>query len=211
MISKIVIGLLSLCMIVVAPMAVSDHLTSHPDYTAPRSYVRLVYNDDGNGSGVMIAPNRMLTAAHVADILTETNPLFVEGKKVRKVLKIDRDRDIALLDVDADCPCAPLGDLPKIDEAIIVVGYPINKAIQVQIITTGTYQGLIADKTRLVTTAPASFGNSGGGLFLFHNGKWELIGILVAMSGQNSSVPFVGVPYNDVTFSTRIPDEYKPN
>ena len=134
--------------------------------------------DLGNGSGTLIAPNRMLTAAHVA---VEGMELRVgPNKKIAKVIKIDLENDLALLDVKLACPCIPIsaGSQPKVDDPIILVGFPVNFIVQTQILTHGYVQGLVQGN-RLQVTADAVGGNSGGGMFRQVEGKWEVAGVLV--------------------------------
>lgn len=141
----------------------------------------------GSGSGVMIGPNRMLTAAHVAVNGTPEDPLLVNGK-VAKVLKIDEELDLALLEVDiAHGPYAPLGALPGTDANVVAIGFPLNNSVKHQILTNGRVQGTTENRT--MVTTPIAPGNSGGGLFRYRNGKWELVGLTVAVA----MVPIYGM------------------
>ncbi len=200
MIKNIVIGLLSLAMLVVTPMAVVDHtyIRTLQTQTLPFKQIRgavwlLEIPGRGTGSGVMIADRRMLTAAHVASIDSEDSPLLVAGKRV-KILKMDLEEDIALLDVDLPCPCVPIGDVPAPDTLAYLVGYPAFGQVGNQVLTEGRIMGLtsivaseevneLSRHSRIISTTPAAPGNSGGGLFVVQNGKWVLAGILVSVSG----------------------------
>ena len=150
-----------------------------------RGATRLLSNGFGNGSGVMIAPNRMLTAAHVAIV-----PGLVLNEKPVKVLKIDPIKDIALLEVEADCPCVNLGKPVKVDDEIITIGYPIYNMVKLQILTEGRAQGVMQMTEEdggkianyLVITSHVAPGNSGGGVY---NKRGELVGILVGVATVN--------------------------
>lgn len=146
-------------------------------YDPIRQATRRVYTQNGsNGSGVMIAPKLMLTAAHVAII----PDLFVNGNPVTKVIKRDDARDIALLLVRTeDCPCVDLGEFPEVDDQVYAVGFPLDQLIKVQILTEGRLQAYIENEARFVVTTPIASGNSGGGLFVKQNDKLVLIGIIV--------------------------------
>lgn len=144
-----------------------------------RSSVHLIEKDGGNGSGVMIQPFLMLTAAHVVG--DGLNLTVGPNKLPAKLLYIDKDVDIALLHVAVDCPCAPLANPPEIGEKVLLVGFPIHEHIHLQIVTEGTVQGLWERK--LMTTAPAAGGNSGGGVFVYQDGEWRLAGILIQVAG----------------------------
>jgi hypothetical protein len=183
-------------LLVLTPMAVRDHLqinTQTKQLSTIRAATKLVYLETGgNGSGVMIAPNRMLTAAHVAEVHSRDRPLMVDGRPIIKVLKIDYERDLALISVASGCPCVPVGSLPENDTDVELVGYPLNGYVGTQIVTEGRTQGLHPDKQRLIATTNASPGNSGGGLYAFQKGEWRLVGILIQISGVNG--PIFGTP-----------------
>lgn len=195
MFKNMLIGLMSLTLLVITPMAVVDHTTlrtmeqkalaeasiSFKDIRAVTK--RLYIPDVGNGSGVMVGPRRMLTAAHVAMVHTPAMPLLVDGKPIVKVLKVDEAVDLALVEVDIEGPYLPLGDMPLEDTKVFLVGYPSNEFIGNVIVTEGRVMGRNPDKTRAVATTPASPGNSGGGLFTLVNNKWVLVGILTSTAG----------------------------
>ena len=153
---------------------------ANTDYTNARASVYLINTaSGGNGSGVMIEPNLMLTAAHVAG---DGTGLTVGPEKLpAKLLYVDKDNDIALLYVSLECPCVSLADPPKPDVPVVIIGFPINEHFHVQTVTEGLVQGRW--ENRLAMTAPASGGNSGGGVFVYQDGEWKLAGILVEVAG----------------------------
>lgn len=206
MIQKLIIGLMALVLSVITPMVVLDHtrvatdlqtlkdssyqaylgivkLNKKLDFSTIRAATRLLYVPElGNGSGVMIAPGRMLTAAHVAKI-NKQMPLLLNGKQI-KVLKINEDLDLALLEVEEDCPCVPLAaELPVVDEKVYIVGFPVYQEEMPQYLTEGRVQGTTKKYHRTLTSVPAAPGNSGGGLFVYVKDQWRLAGILVSVSG----------------------------
>lgn len=210
MFQKLLVGLLTVVLSVITPMVVLDHqrvatelqtlkdssLLSYLEITALKtktefSLIRgatrnLVVPNLGNGSGVMIAPGRMLTAAHVASIDNEDTPLTLNGKRV-KILKIDETLDLALLQVEEDCPCVPVGkDLPKPDTVAYVVGFPVYREGMPQYLTEGKIQGYWEETNRILTNILTAPGNSGGGLFIYNDGQWELSGIVVSVSAIGS-------------------------
>lgn len=126
-------------------------------------------------SGVMVAPGRMITAAHCTD-----GEMSVNGKPVRLLARSTQD-DIALLEVQDDCPCAPIAmKSPAVDEPVIVVGYPLNASVRVAFLTEGRAEGEADGRLRL--TASIAPGNSGGGVFALRSGRWELVGIAVSIA-----------------------------
>src|SRR3990167_4080127 len=74
---------------------------------------------------------------------------------------------------------------PLQDEIVVVVGYPLGIT---EVVTIGRFQGLV-DKHYLVT-AQATFGNSGGGVFVIRDGHYELLGIAsyMAASGWGQTI-----------------------
>ena len=128
---------------------------------------------------------------------------MVSGKEA-KLLRQDRENDVALLEVAVGCPCAPLAATsPDLDDPLVAVGWSLGKA---EVATEGRYQGLVEYGGKYVsfTTVPLAFGNSGGGLFKFnwYTGRWELVGITVGIAGAN--IGFIGIPVFTLTMSTPI-------
>lgn len=150
-----------------------------PKYEFPRSTVHVIQVGEGNGSGVMIEQFLMLTAAHVVG---NGKDVTVGPRKLpAKLLYIDRANDIALLHVAIACPCAPIATPPAVDDPVVIIGFPINQHVHVQMATEGLIQGRWDN--RLTMSANAAGGNSGGGVFVYQEGQWKLAGILVEVAG----------------------------
>lgn len=134
-------------------------------------------------SAVVLTPGVVLTADHCVN-----TPLTfgANGGIVGTVIARGDDRlDYALLSFPASvaaCPCVRIADREaEIDEAVYVVGYPLGIA---QVLTFGTSQGVqdndrLPFGRRLVLTAPVAGGNSGGGVFVYRDGEYQLVGVLV--------------------------------
>lgn len=159
---------------------------------------RITGDNRESGSGVLIAPGRLLTAAHVAQNIKNGRINGPDGSRYTyNILKVDEDRDIAVLDVYLDCPCRPIADAnPDIDSKVTVVGFPLSAF---KTLTEGRVQGTAVqpDLKRLVTqiSAPVIFGNSGGPVF----NKWgEVVGIVSMVSAAGDgmfggyAVPHIG-------------------
>lgn len=165
----------------------SQPATSVPQF--PRNEVKFLKGTDGDCSGVVIAPGTILTAKHcvgIGDVTVDGKPASFE--------RTDPASDLALLKFDGGCPCAHFGPAPKIDDEVLVIGYPYGSILgPTNVVTRGTVHGTV-DKGELserfghtfVLTAPASPGNSGGGVFALHGDRWLLVGILVAGAGSTT-------------------------
>lgn len=196
-------GFLALAMLSTSFVGTSIYLDSQ-SFDTPRSFVHKIYQlregctepsrecVGGSGSVVMVAPGLALTAAHVA--MNEN--LYINGK-LTKTIKIDEERDIALVSVALDCPCAPLGNMPNLDDKVVAVGWPLGA---VEFATEGRVQGW--DRFRIWSSSPIAPGNSGGGLFAFQAGEWKLVGITVEVAGLN--LGFFGMPVVTMTRSVDV-------
>ena len=173
-------------------------------FQSARATVRLLdIPGVGNGSGVVIAPGKVLTANHVA-VEVEHGLLLEPGRVPVATEKADENVDLALLGAPVACPCAKLAEYPaQEDEPVIVIGFPMNERVQLQILTRGAAQGVIG--SQLALTAPVAGGNSGGGVFVWRDGEWQLVGILVATRGQGADAPVpIGVPVNYLSIAVDL-------
>lgn len=172
----------------------------------PRTLVRKLSVDGGNGSGVVLRPGVVLTARHVAS----HDGLVVKDKGtqgVRLALSAG-DVDLGLLyfpSAEAKCPCVKLADSEaQVDETVYVVGFPLGIA---NVVSVGKAQGINDHVTvpgmfgeaeelgrRLVMTALAVPGNSGGGVFVKRDGEFQLVGILV----EGGPALSLAIPLSDV-------------
>lgn len=150
---------------------------------ATESVVAITAGAEQIGTGFIIAPDRVLTVAHVVDAAAGLSARVRVRDRLEpyRVLAIDRERDLALLEVS----------LPSIDpilwgssadltrgEDVIVLGFPIG--LQSVSLTKGvvssplqSFQGV----AYVQTDAAINPGNSGGPLV---NGQGQLVGINVA-------------------------------
>jgi S1-C subfamily serine protease len=162
---------------------------------ASRSVVRvaLVATDGdnayfvGHGSGVVVAPGRILTNAHVVELTRSERNIVIgvipaEGRKSYggKVIAFSPGNDLALIAVDgAQLPVATfLAGVPSDGDHVTAIGYPgaVDRAqgMNLQDIihpmsavrTSGTVSSGRASKQfdTILHTAPLAAGNSGGPL-----------------------------------------------
>lgn len=154
-----------------------------PDYECPWQSVA---PRGSTGSGVVVAPQRILTGAHVV-----ANATFVQVQKqsdpkkvTARVLAISHDCDLALLEIEdksfaRGIKPSTVGDLPKLRDAVQVVGYPIGG--EEVSITEGVVSRIEVQRYEhsqrhlLAVTVDAAIneGNSGGPVFA----RGKIVGI----------------------------------
>lgn len=141
------------------------------------------HNDTGSASAVVLSKGRLVTSAHVVG---RGQKLYLKRgteKLETRVLTVDRENDLALLEADVDCPCATLAAAPLVDRAVYTVGYPLGVSIDfVQFLTEGRVQAV--NKHGVWTDAPTVPGNSGGGVFQLQDGTVVLIGVSKGILGN---------------------------
>ena len=111
--------------------AVVTVYTSQTQYQLRSSGITAV-DVGGIGSGVLIAPSRILTAAHVVQAANEVIVEFPDGEVMRaSVLASRQDQDVALLELESVPTVAPVpigdSDAVGIGDQIFVVGAPLGQ------------------------------------------------------------------------------------
>lgn len=181
------------------------------EFSQTREFVRMVSIDKplasgkiaqlSYGSGVIIAPGYVLTAAHVVGVQQPGEQITVLARGKRPGVQVDLIRiatavgtDLALLYSPAiQCPCASIAQTnPEVDQLIYQVGFPLNSLYSVQYLTTGTIQAIM-NRGMFATTNTAP-GSSGGGQFVrSEDGRYELVGIVssIVTMGKMPSAPFL--------------------
>ena len=170
---------------------------------ATGAVVAITAGADRIGTAVVIADDRVLTAAHVIDAAAGLEARVLVGNALEpfEVLAIDRERDLALLGVPVPADVQPIvwgsSDTLERGQDVIALGFPIG--LESVSLTKGvvsspsqTYDGL----TYIQTDAAINPGNSGGPL-VDVNGR--LVGLNVAKIAS-SEVDAVGfsVPADEV-------------
>ena len=131
---------------------------------------------DGAGSGVVVAPGRVVTNCHVVQEAVAIRVRAGDKEWDATIAVMDTPRDLCQLDVPG--LMAPFAKIRRyqdiqIGEPIYAVGNPLGFGLAVSAGLVSSI-GLHKGETRLFSSAPISPGSSGGGLF---DGQGRLIGI----------------------------------
>lgn len=164
--------------------------------------------DNGEGSGVIVDEDTIVTNAHVAGDAGEIQVVLASGRRIEASVEgTDNCTDLALLSVpDGQLPGAEFADeLPRVGELAVALGNPLGFE---NTVTAGIVSGLhraipsSGQTPALIdliqTDAPISPGNSGGALV---NGRGEVIGINVAYIPPEARAVSIGfaIPAPTVT------------
>ena len=151
---------------------------------SPQAYhlasVVRVSSSDGESSGVVVARNYVLTAAHAVSDGQSLSVLVDQSYRAAQIAAFDREKDLALLRVETDeLPSLPLSktELAE-DEPVWSVGFPL--ALQMQV-NQGRYQQHVGGS--IYASAATDAGASGGGLLRCDQGRHALAGMIRAYAG----------------------------
>ena len=176
MYKQVVLRVLTVILWTWTPMAFATPYCDVPEVETLDAVVR-VGDDRVEGSGVVVARNRVITAAHVIEDMARPVVTINGEHHLARLLSVLDGKDIALLEVDTnDQPPIRLqqGHLSVNDE-VWAVGFPRGGD---QLISAGQYEGL--ENGDLHTTASVDHGQSGGGLISCVNGEHVLAGMITA-------------------------------
>jgi S1-C subfamily serine protease len=146
-----------------------------PDMDTRESVVRIATDAGAHGSGVVVGPNRVLTAAHVVTDAQATKVGLDDRYVPATVLGLDPDNDLALLDADTSgLPPVPIASRALAAyEDVWAIGYPMALDMAV---SQGRFERVANGK--VYTSAWITSGVSGGGLLRCNGGSYELAGIM---------------------------------
>jgi V8-like Glu-specific endopeptidase len=164
-------------------------------------------------SATKISEKELLTAAHCMAGSEDGNFVIwnennIVGQAV--VVKTDQSRDLALLSIVSGVEglyASVASREPLQDTIVVLAGYPLNLG---EILTEGALQGSRIDSGTVyyVSTAPGTFGNSGGGLWAYRPWYgWELVGVASSMATQDWY--YGPIPFNSVTFHVSLEEIQK--
>lgn len=170
--------------------------------TARKGVVRIDVTgcgSEGNGSGFVIAPGLVATAAHVVRGASSIELTAEGGSSVgATVIGSDEDEDLALLRADGTLNARTLsfaGSDPAIGEDVIALGYPLGLPFTAtRGAITGEDRDMTIEQTNYTglfqTDAAVNPGNSGGAII---NSAGQVVGVVVAGGEGYEGIGF-GVP-----------------
>jgi len=164
--------------------------------------------ENGEGSGVIVDADTVVTNAHVIGDADEAQVVLASGRRLDATVEaIDPRTDLALLSLPGeDLPAATFAEeLPRVGELAIALGNPLGfeKTVTAGIIS-GLHRAVPSSGQTpalidlIQTDAPISPGNSGGALV---NARGEVIGINVAYIPPEARAVSIGfaIPAATVT------------
>jgi len=151
-----------------------------------------------HASGVIVAPGRVLTAAHV---IQGAKRVFVRRDadfRLATVLRVDPIMDLAVLQADTGTiePLVFTGSEPSDAEPVWAVGFP---RAQDRSLSAGVFQQ--SRDGALHTSAGIDSGQSGGGLLACRQGRYRLAGMLRGYGAYLQGDRYVKMPNHSVSVS----------
>lgn len=171
--------------------------------------VVVIQSDDGGGTGFIVGTKGyVLTCAHVlpdTGVVSVTYNTLVAGKPKSVTLKakpvrVDKDRDLALLKIMAEhelTPVAMSDENVEAGESVTVIGNPgLGRELLKHTVTTGVVSSIereLDGQKFIQTSAGVNAGNSGGPVF---GARGQIVG-LVVLKAKLEATAFA-VPANEL-------------
>lgn len=167
-----------------------------PDEGALEAILPIATDHGSHASGVVFAPNKVLTAAHA---VRGAGRFFVkvdEGFQLANLVLIDHQADLAVLEVNTAGikPLAFTHTEPNELQPVWAVGFPRAQGIAM---SSGVFQRNRSGD--LHTSAPIDSGQSGGGLLTCSQGSYQLLGMLRGYGAYLSGDRYVKLENHSVS------------
>ncbi|HEY5921699.1 MAG TPA: serine protease [Kofleriaceae bacterium] len=159
--------------------------------------LRVASTRAGHGTGFIVGPGMVITAAHVVDDARNIVVRLPEsgGFFAARVAYIDKEADISVLAFDADRETSALAPLvfakdrgPRVRDAVFAVGYPVDATRKSPQSARGIIAGRLDDGT-IQLDMTLNGGNSGGPLI---NQDDFVIGMVVARGAVEKGIQGIG-------------------
>lgn len=178
-----------------------------PDRNALASVLPVATDDGSYASGVVIAQNRVLTAAHAVVGAEHTFVRIDHDFKPAEVISIDSDQDLAVMIVDTGdiSPIRLALREPYDNEPVWAIGFPHALAKK-------TSAGNFQDKLdgALHTSASIDAGESGGGLVSCDQGDFVLAGMLRGYGAYLQGDTYVRIENHSVSVAASDIQRFVP-
>jgi len=170
---------------------------------------------DGLGSGVLISPDRVLTASHVVEMADRIDVIFLDGRtRTARIVASERFADVALLALDEPVEglaAARLADSDRVEvgDQVFLIGAPygVSHTFTVGYVSglhrSGTLAGLGLGEL-IQTDAAINIGSSGGPMF---NSRGEVIGIVSHITSRSGGFEGLGFAISINTAKALVIDE----
>ncbi len=182
---------------------------------APQVFGTVPTMVDGLGSGVLISPDRVLTASHVVEMADQIEVIFLDGRnRTARVVASERFADVALLALDEPVEgleAARLADSDRVEvgDQVFLIGAPYGVS---HTFTVGYVSGLHRYEAMarsgmgelIQTDAAINPGSSGGPMF---NSRGEVIGIVSHITSRSGRFEGLGFAISINTAKALVIDE----
>jgi len=172
-----------------------------PNRIALDSVVRVTSDDGSHASGVVVAPDRVLTAAHAIDQNFRSYVRIDGSLKLARVVMIDRQKDLAILHANTgNILPIPIGEGSlSTSETVWAVGFPRAES---KTTSSGSFKVRAEIDGALHTTAPIDSGQSGGGLISCERGQHVLAGMLRGFAAYVNGDRYVKIKNHSVSVAS---------
>lgn len=172
-----------------------------PNSVALDSVVRVTSDDGSHASGVVVADDQVLTAAHAIDENFKSYVRINDHLRSARVAMIDRAKDLAILTVrTGEIRPIPLGSENLNASATVwAVGFPRAES---KTTSSGSFKVRAENDGALHTTAPIDSGQSGGGLISCERGRHVLAGMLRGFAAYVNGDHYVKIKNHSVSVAS---------
>lgn len=181
-----------------APALAEDCLW--PDRITQASILPVATDNGSYASGVVVAPNRVLTAAHAIKDAAQAFVLIDKAFRQAELLSMDTEKDLAIMRVDTDNlnPIRLSQREPYENEPVWAIGFPHARF-------KSTSAGIFQNKLDgvLHTSASIDAGESGGGLLACDRGQFVLAGMLRGYGAYLDGDRYIKIDNHSVSVTAR--------